>query len=137
MTGQTLLQPIPPAHLALVLEVRNRVIRGESVTLTLALHNRSDRDEAILLGYTSQEFDFTIERVGGRRVWSRLHRAALTGLLRRWRLRPGGVLIFTHQWDQRDNTGTPIEPGEYLVNGQLLGESDAWQARPRRLLVVD
>jgi hypothetical protein len=137
MSEQTLLRPIPPSQLQLVLDVKSPVARGESVTLTLALHNRSEQDEAVLLGYTSQEFDFSVGLPGGRQIWSRLYREVLTGMLRRWKLRPGGVLVFTHHWDQRDNGGAPIAPGEYHVYGQLLGESDAWQAGPRRLLVIE
>ena len=59
----------------------------------------------------------------GTMIWSLLRGKTLLTVLRLFPLDAGKTLSFRHRWDQRDNAGRLVPPGEYQVRGVLLTDT--------------
>lgn len=109
-----------PAGLRLVLSADRTVYaRGEPVELTLAVTNPGPTP-ITLTAPSSQRYDFTVLKDGAA-IWrwsaGRMFLTVLTDLT----IPPGETRAFTETWDQRDQSGQPVGPGEYVVVGTLIG----------------
>ncbi len=93
--------------------------RGEPVELTLSVTNPGPTP-ITLTAPSSQRYDFTVLK-DGTEVWrwsaGRMFLTVLTDLT----IPPGETRAFTETWDQRDQSGRPVSPGEYVVVGVLIG----------------
>lgn len=96
---------------------------GEPVELTLAATN-SGSAPVTLTAPSSQLYDFAILNDSGA-VWrwsrGRMFLTVLTPLT----IRPGEVRTFKEKWDQRDQSGRQVGPGDYVVEGLLIGGKEA------------
>jgi hypothetical protein len=109
---------------------------GEPATIRLVLRNVGARDTALsLVGSVEQRFDILVLDSAGREIWSRLHQQDIDLGRIVLPLNVGDSLVFTDQWNQRDNSGRPVSPGSYEVRGHLspraFGDSALASARLR------
>ncbi|MDP2950144.1 MAG: BsuPI-related putative proteinase inhibitor [Chloroflexota bacterium] len=84
----------------------------EPVSLTVVVA----AGEPITLYYrTTQRFDIVVTDSEGREVWRWSQGKAFSQVLEQVELKPGEPMAFTERWDQRDNDGQPVPPGNYSV----------------------
>jgi hypothetical protein len=74
--------------------------------------------------------DFRVTDPRGRAIWSRLRGETMLGALRLFPLAGGKSLTFRQAWNQRDDAGSLVAPGEYLVRGVLLTDDPQGLATP-------
>lgn len=92
---------------------------GQSVELTLAVTNAGPAPMA-LTAPSSQLYDFAI--LGrGREVWRWSAGQMFLTVLTRLTIPSGESRVFRERWDQQDQAGRPVGPGEYEVVGILIG----------------
>lgn len=126
--------PESRAGLRLVLRAdRAAYALGEPVELTLAVTNPGP-DPVTVTAPSSQLYDFTVFK-DGTEVWrwsaGRMFLTVLTDLT----IPPGETRALTEVWNQQDLGGRPVEPGEYVVVGALIGGEQVGLA-PQRLHVT-
>jgi len=93
---------------------------GETITLELTVRNRSDL-EAVLEFTSGQQSDFVVLDSGTTRVrWKWSHGKAFTQATTDLVFAPDQTRTITVQWDQRDNDGLAIAPGNYEARGVLI-----------------
>ncbi|MQA89082.1 MAG: hypothetical protein GEU90_02425 [Gemmatimonas sp.] len=126
-----------PASLLLRLVVPQRTSAGQPVAMTLMLENQGEEEVEIGLGGQPIAFDFIVRDTQGREVWSRLEGVPIESILQLRTIGPGEVMEFTDVWDQRTNSGLPVEPGTYEVSGVLpvVDEPDGWQTDTETLRI--
>lgn len=119
----------PQAPLELTISAPQSVRLGESVPIALKLRNVSDRPvEAHFLGRTIV-FDIVISREDGTVVWRRLAGGVtVPSILQVRTLQPHESLEWKENWKQRTNAGAVVEPGTYVIRGELPSDDPA----PRR-----
>ncbi|WP_073165239.1 BsuPI-related putative proteinase inhibitor [Desulfofundulus australicus] len=99
--------------------------RGETISLTLAKVNI--QNSPVTLNYpTGQRFDFVVLR-DGREVWRWSHGRSFTQVAGRVVLRPGESQTFRVTWDQRNNAGNLVVPGNFVVRGYNVARGLAQQ----------
>ena len=106
---------------------------GELVELTLAATN-SGSAPVTLTAPSSQLYDFVVLQ-NSLEVWrwsrGRMFLTVLTPLT----IRPGETRRFKEKWDQRDQAGRPVGPGDYVVEGILIGGKETG-LNPERLPIT-
>jgi Intracellular proteinase inhibitor len=105
--------------MTLELVLPDTVRAGQAVTLTLRLVNQSRKAATLYSQGRPTAFDIVISHSGGRPVWHRLYRKTITSVLQVRTMAAGEVLEFTDTWNQRDDAGREVPPGEYRVVGIL------------------
>lgn len=103
-------------------------LRGEPVNITLKKVNRTGR--SLTLRYpTAQRFDFTVRREAGQLTvwrWSRGQTfGEATGTVT---LAPGDSQVFKVTWDQTNDRGQQVSPGNFIVQGFNAAEGLAGRA---------
>jgi hypothetical protein len=121
--------------LLLSLEAPDRVRPGEEALLTLRVENVSGGPLDLYLRGRTIAFDLVVTDEGGNPVWSRLHGEIIPAILRVEHLAAGDTLVLWDSWDGRTNTGDPVPPGTYGVQGVLLTEGDPLRTSVRCLEV--
>ena len=91
---------------------------GEPVTLTLRATNPTPR-QVSLTAPTSQLYDFSVYH-GERQVWRWSAGKAFLMVITELSIPAGQSRAFTEVWDQRDQEGRQVPPGEYRVVGNLV-----------------
>lgn len=91
--------------------------QGEDVRITLTKTNISGRN--INLSYrTTQRFDFVARRRAGQgEVWRWSRGRSFAQAISNIRLNPGSRQTFRVVWDQGDNRGEQVAPGNYTIEG--------------------
>lgn len=102
--------------------------QGEPVRITFSKTNVTNRN--ITLRYrTAQRFELVARRVQGlREVWrwsAGQFFAQVTGTVT---LRPGQSQVFRVTWDQRNNRGVQVTPGNFVIEGTNLAEGLAGES---------
>jgi len=92
--------------------------QGEPVTMTLTL---TIYEPMTLYFRTSQRHDFVVSTARGERVWLWSGDQAFLQVLDELSLEPGDQLSYSDVWDQRDESGLQVAPGNYLVTGKSVG----------------
>jgi hypothetical protein len=103
----------------LELTVPAEVPTGHSVPILLRLTNASNAAQDLALQGRPSAYDVIVTRRDGAIVWRRLEGEVIQSILRLQTLAPGESLEFRHSWNQRDNSGQRVPPGEYFVTGVL------------------
>ncbi|NLI12879.1 BsuPI-related putative proteinase inhibitor [Pelotomaculum propionicicum] len=90
---------------------------GENVSITLVKTNQSSR--SITLRYnTAQRFDFIARRVATQEeIWRWSRGRFFAQRVAEITLRPGQSQVFRATWDQRNNQGRQIAPGNIIIQG--------------------
>jgi len=121
--------------LDLRLEFPERVSQGEPIRITLRIENVSGAPLDLYLRGREIAFDLVVADEDGQEMWRRLKDAVIPAILRIETMEAGGVLELTHEWDQRSDAGDPVAPGEYLVRGELLTETEPLSPAVGRLRI--
>ena len=74
-----------------------------------------------------------IERTAGEVVWRRLEGEIIPAILQVRAFAPGELVEVQTVWDQRTNPGEAVGPGEYVLHGLLLVESEPLRTPPASL----
>jgi hypothetical protein len=115
--------PIPLPSPRLRLDVPDTAPVGRPVTISLIVeHPGPDALELYLQG-RSATFDVEVRDAAGALVWRRLEGAVLQAILQLRVLWPGERFVLHASWDQRDQSGAPVPPGEYRLRGFLLTDA--------------
>jgi intracellular proteinase inhibitor BsuPI len=129
--------PAVLGQMKLELALPDTVQSGQAVTITLRVINQSQEAASLYSQGRPTAFDLVISRPGGTQVWSRLKKAVIVSVLQIRELAPGQVLEFTDSWDQRDDTGRLVPPGDYSVVGILPTDPpDQLRSPPETLHIV-
>ncbi|MCD6452427.1 MAG: hypothetical protein J7L64_08730 [Acidobacteria bacterium] len=96
---------------------KNSYKPGETVKLTLRVVNTEEEKKIITLP-TSCQYDFVVFR-GGDEVFRLSRHQACLQVITQLILSPGEVMEFSYNWDQYDDSGVPVSPGEYEVRGEI------------------
>lgn len=109
---------------------------GEPVPITLRVVNTDTGPlELSLLGRTPV-FAITVTRLRGDVVWRRLEGQTMPMILQLRTLAPGEELVLRDDWDQRTKRGELVEPGDYVVEGALLTDSQPLRTPAASLRIV-
>ncbi len=109
-------------HLELVLPPS--VHPGERVPIELRVRNQTARTLDLYLRGRTPTFDVVVTRPDGELVWRRLEDEIIPAILQLRPLASGEQLEVDATWDQRGNSGRPVEPGDYAARGLLLVEGN-------------
>jgi len=93
---------------------------GEPVAITLSVTNRGDLPAQLEFA-NAQKFELTVTRKG-REVWRWSAGRMLAQVLATITLGPGDTLTFQEEWNQLDNDGDRVPPGDYTVAGWLTAK---------------
>jgi hypothetical protein len=96
--------------------------QGEPVQMTLditALQSVSGWHQ------TTCEYDFGVESQSQQQIWRYLYQRACGDVAWRFTLGAGQTLTYTTTWNQMDDSGNQIPPGDYLAWGQGMFCLDA------------
>lgn len=114
-----------PDSLRLQLVSPAEVRAGATVPLTVRLENVGSRPLDLYLRGRTIAFDIVVTRATGDTVWRRLQDEIIPAVIQFRALAPGEVLELRHDWDQRDNRGRPVAPGDYVLRGSVLTDAPA------------
>lgn len=127
----------PPLRLTLQAPAQ---VRPEGVVLMrLAARNAGSVPLTLEMGDSASSFDFVVTGPDGRELWSRMHSVqAIPLVLEERELPPGREIVFTEEWDLRDNRGRPIPPGRYTLHALLDADTMPYRMlkTPPQTLVV-
>jgi len=121
----------------LELAVPAEVPAGHPVPIVLRLTNAGNAARDLALQGRPTAYDVIVTQRDGAIVWRRLDGEVIQSILRLQTLAPGESLEFRHSWNQRNNSGERVPPGEYFVTGVLPTDPPAelrTQAAPLRIL---
>lgn len=119
--------------LRISLDLPREVPAGQPVPIVLRLENTSSRPLDLYLRGRTIAFDIFVTRPDGEVVWQRLKDEIIPAIVRLEVLQPGEVLELKDDWHQRDNSGRPAGPGNYLVRGAILTEGPPLETAPAPL----
>jgi hypothetical protein len=128
--------PTPAESLRLETVVPSRVRAGDAVPIVLRATNVGGTPVELYLMGRSVTFDVTVSGADGATVWSRLDRQTAQAILQLRTLVPQETLELRHDWDQRANSGHPVEPGSYVVRGALLTDGQPLRTPAASLRIV-
>lgn len=95
--------------------------QGKPAVLSMELTNRL---AAMTITYNSGQFyDFWVEQ-NGRQVWRWSAGRMFTQVVTSQTFNAGGVLHFEVQWNGKDRSGKPVQPGTYTVHARWLAQTE-------------
>jgi hypothetical protein len=118
------------------LETRPEARAGESVLFVIRLRNESPNRVDLYLRGREIAFDLVLTDSDGHETWSRLHDQVVEAILRIEQLDPGQSIELRHTWNQQDNMGKAVRPGEYNVRGIVPTDSSPIRTPPRRIRLL-
>jgi hypothetical protein len=89
--------------------------QGEPIQLIVTV---AVRDPMTLYYRTSQRYDLAVINAGGQEVWRWSHDRAFAQVTEEVPLEANGTLSSLETWDQRDNDGQQVPPGNYRIEAQ-------------------
>ena len=116
--------------------VPDRVRAGETVRFTLQVQNVTARTFDLYLRGRESTLDVEVSRATGDVVWRRLAGAVIPAIVHVRPLAPRERFELTAEWDQRDDKGKPVGPGEYKARALLLVEGAPLAAEPKTFRIV-
>ncbi len=81
-------------------------------------------------------FDLSVTGDGGALVWRRMEGQVAQAILRLATLAPDESLTLSDVWDQRDLSGTFVEPGFYTLQASVPTDGEPLLSRDRLLQVI-
>jgi len=86
----------------------------------MRVENSSAEPVELYLRGRETTVDFVVADASGEIIWRRLENEVVLAILRIEVLLPGQMIEVGDTWDQRDNSGRQVAPGEYSVRGEVL-----------------
>jgi Intracellular proteinase inhibitor len=123
-------------HLRLELESPAEVQLGDPITFRLRLRNIGAEPVVVYLRGREITFDVVVTRTTGDTVWRRLRSEPVQAILQVRRLASGEELDLQCHWDQRDRSGRPLLPGDYLAQGMLFTDQSTPLKTPKEALRI-
>jgi hypothetical protein len=109
---------------------------GAPVPIAIRIVNTADRVVELHLQGRTVTFDLIIRR-GDTVVWRRLEDETALAILQLRMLAPGEVLELSDTWQQVDNAGKSVGPGDYSVSGTVPTDGAPLGAGPTPLTIRD
>lgn len=108
---------------------------GQPLVFSLKLRNVTDRPvELTLLGRPAYDIAVSVD-YDRKEIWRFSRGQPIHEIAELRRLAPLEELHFSVEWNQRDNEGNPIEPGEYCVKG-FLNVTPEVEPTPTRCMYI-
>ena len=121
----------------LELDLPARVASGRPVAVALRLINPSGTPREVVLQGRPAAFDLRVTRADGAPVWRRLEHEVVTAVLQLRTFAAGETLALDAVWNQRDDRGSPVPPGDYLVSAEVPSDPPVVYRSPPRPLHID
>lgn len=122
-----------PDSLRLELLLPSRVSAGAPVPIRLRAQNVTRHPLDVYLRGRTITWDVAIERAAGEVVWRRLEGEIIPAIVHVRPLAPGERVEAQMVWDQRTKAGKVVGPGEYVLYGLLLVESEPLRSPTKSL----
>lgn len=100
--------------------------QGEPVEMTLRLVNCASRPITRIFP-NAQRYDFAAKTPDGDEVWRWSSGMTFTEVQGKETYQPSEQLTFVEVWDQLDNEGQPVEPGQYELMAESTGCDESLQ----------
>ena len=113
------------AKVRLAITIPGTAAVGSTIPVAMRLENASAQPVELYLRGREITFDFLVADARGEIVWRRLEGEIILAILRLEVLVPGQAIEFGDTWDQRDNFGQPVAPGDYSVRGEVLTDGSS------------
>lgn len=107
--------------------------RTQPVMLTLTVTNTGAAAVSVTAP-SSKLYDFSVRRDGAE-VWRWSETKMFLAAITEWTLEPGTIRQFSERWNQWDRDGRPAEPGDYVVEGWVIG-GERLGLRPERITIT-
>ena len=91
---------------------------GETVPMNLVLRNVSTAPVEFYMGGRPSH-TFVVTKSGGKKLWQWCGTGVVKDILDIARLQPGATKEFVGEWEQVDDRGDAVTPGEYLVYASM------------------
>ena len=91
---------------------------GKPVRFVLELINSTNTRVEFTFS-SGKQYDFEVRDVNNQLVWNWAHDQVFIQARTTITLDAGGKIKFTPLWDQKDNKGEQVEPGQYSVTGMI------------------
>jgi len=95
---------------------------GSKVPIVVLIENESAAPVELYLRGREIAYDIRVTRAGGDVVWRRLEGQVVPAILRLETIAPGKPIELRDSWDQRNNAGETVAPGEYAVSATVLSD---------------
>jgi Intracellular proteinase inhibitor len=118
-----------PDSMRVEIVVPPRVAVGEPVPIAIRIANTADRPIELHLQGRTVSFDLIV-RKGDMVVWRRLRGQSVPAILQLRMLAPGEVMELKDTWEQQDDAGRRVGPGEYSVSGEIPTDGPPLRAGP-------
>ena len=93
---------------------------GEPIKMTLRVVNCASRP--ITRSFPdAQRYDFSVKGERGIEVWRWSKGMTFAEVLEEVTFEPGDEVTFSETWDQLDDEGEPVQPGQYELGGESTG----------------
>jgi hypothetical protein len=125
-----------PDSMRVEIVVPPRVAAGEPVPIAIRIANTADRPIELHLQGRTVVFDLIV-RKGDMVVWRRLQGQSVPAILQLRMLAPGEAMELKDTWEQQDDAGRRVGPGEYRVSGEIPTDGEPLRAGPVSLTVGD
>jgi hypothetical protein len=103
---------------------------GDSIEITAAVENVSDRAITLYLRGREPTFDIQVTNDTGRIVWRRLQDEIIPAVLRVATLDPGARITSTFTWNLRAQNGDALRADTYQISAHLLLETGRSSSAP-------
>lgn len=120
-----------PDSLRLQLHVPDQVRAGDTVPMTLRVHNVAGRPLDLHLRGRTIAFDIVVTRADGSTAWRRLEGQIIPAIIQLRTLAADEALELRAEWHQRTNKGEPVGSGVYTVQALLLTDAPQPLESPR------
>ena len=129
--------PAQSDSLILQLEAPAEASAGTTIRLTLTLRNSGKQPVRVMLGGRPPS-DFVVTATDGAEVWRWSTDQVIQAILEMKTLQPDEQLQYSAEWPARDNRGTLVSPGSYVVRGVLnMDPPEKLETSPRKLVLVN
>jgi hypothetical protein len=110
---------------------------GEPIDMTLRLINCASKPITRTFP-DAQQYDFAAKIRDGDEVWRWSSGMSFAEVQSEETYQPGEQLTFLETWDQLDNEGQPVEPGQYQLTAESTGCDDPLQnCGPRAARIIE
>ena len=111
--------------------------QGELIDMTLRLINCASQPITRIFP-DAQRYDFAAKAADGDEAWRRSNGMNFAQVRREETYEPAEQVTFRETWDQLDNEGQAVEPGQYELTAESSGCDESLQnCGPRAALIIE
>ncbi len=104
------------------------VLEDKKLMINFSLRNISNKDLKISFG-SGQQYDIFVYNVQNEEVFTWSNNYSFTQALIERDIKKGDSLVYTENWDLKDNGGNPISKGVYTIKVLIMGHVTIGEGR--------